>query len=318
MRILSSIALPARFGQLTLSLYTTSSNSPTIPLGWPQQHAQQHLKGSPHVAVCALPSTFACMLSQGTCIIPTTMNSHNRNIAIASSTAYGVMLCAGMLFFLLDTREKPFCMHPSSSVAVFSVFWFSFAPSVLFIGATIPWLCAAYDSEVAVLVFALVPGLIFGLLGVLWIVVYLFHERDPHFLEAQQNALWGGNVANLGVAHGDSVTHRHLYTAADPAVVGGVETFSVANGALPRTYGVWTPNTAACGLGNVDAANMPASQWRGYNSSDEKNILRDAGEWSADQASSASWYRRPISFSTPSIGQLEPPSLAQEHQLGAH
>ncbi|CBZ28764.1 conserved hypothetical protein [Leishmania mexicana MHOM/GT/2001/U1103] len=245
------------------------------------------------------------------------MNSHNRNVAIVSSVAYGAVLCCGMLFFLLDTRGKPFYMHPSTSVAVFSVFWFSFAPSILFIGATIPWLCAAYDSEVAALVFAIVPGCIFVLLGVVWLVVYLFHERNPHFVRAQHNSLWGGNIANLEAAIGDSAARRYLYTAADPAMAGEAKAFSVADSALPRPYGAWTASVSASGFEDVDAAITPASQWLGYNSSHDNNIVRGAGGRAADHASS-SWYRGPLVLPTYSVGQLEPPSLVQERSLGTH
>ncbi|CAG9578259.1 conserved hypothetical protein [Leishmania major strain Friedlin] len=246
------------------------------------------------------------------------MNSHNRNIAIVSSAAYGAVLCCGMIFFLLDTREKPFYMHPSKSVAVFSVFWFSFAPSILFTGATIPWLCAACGSEVAVLVFAIVPGCIFVLLGVVWLVVYFFHERNSYFVGVQHNALWGGNMANLEAAIGGSAARRYLYTAADPAMVDGAKAFRVADGALPHPYGAWTASVNAFGFEDVDTAITPASQWRGYTASHENNIPRGAGGRAADCASSASWYRGPLVLPTHSVGQLGPPYLVQERSLGTH
>ncbi|CAC9512524.1 hypothetical protein CGC20_7300 [Leishmania donovani] len=246
------------------------------------------------------------------------MNSHNRNIAIVSSAAYGAVLCCGMLFFLLDTREKHFYMHPSKSVAVFSVLWFSFAPSILFTGATIPWLCAAYGSEVAALVFAIVPGCIFVLLGVVWLVVYLFHERNSYFVGVQHSALWGGNIANLEAAIGGSAARRYVYTAADPAMVGVAKAFSVADSALPRPHGALTASFSASGFEDVDAVITPASQWRGYTASRENNIPRGAGGWAADRASSASWYRGPLVLPTHSVDQLEPPYVVQERSLGTH
>ncbi|KAG5472305.1 hypothetical protein LSCM1_03704 [Leishmania martiniquensis] len=243
------------------------------------------------------------------------MSSYDRSVAIASSAVYGAALCFGMVIFL-SMRDPPFCRHPSLSVTVFSVFLFSFAPSILFIGATIPWLCVAYGSRQATLAFAIAPGCIFVLLAALWLAVYDLHKRASYFAAPPHNAWWGSNGENLGAASGGSAARLYQYAATDRDMVDGVELASFANDALPRANGAWIGSFSSPGFEDANAAPARASQWQYHNAGHEPGITSGTGGRAAGYAHSAGWYRGLPALSDHAAGRLQPSSLAQERGLG--
>ncbi|KAG5472683.1 hypothetical protein LSCM4_02005 [Leishmania orientalis] len=245
------------------------------------------------------------------------MNSYNRNVAFASSFVYGAVLCFGMLVFL-GMRDTPFLRHPSASVAVFSAFLFCFAPSILFMGATVPWLCAAYDSRKATLVLAIAPGGIFVLLTAVWLVVYDIHKRAPYFAELQRNAPWGGNRENLGAGSGDSAGNCYRYIATDLDMVDGAELASFANGVLPRPHEVWATHFSSPGIEDVNITGTRASHWRDYDAGHEPGIARGAGGRAAGHTYSAGWYRRPPVLPDHATGQVAPSYAEQGRGTGTH
>ncbi|KPA83079.1 hypothetical protein ABB37_02794 [Leptomonas pyrrhocoris] len=142
------------------------------------------------------------------------MDTYDRNVAIIGSAVYGGLLVIGMLLFVLGHSGEPFYRHPSVNVAIFSVFWFAFAPSVLFIGATVPWVCALCGSRAAALVFAVVPGGVFVLVGAYWIFLNDKYENFYDAFSAPLASPWSRNTVNLRYAPaeasyrtGDGVQH---------------------------------------------------------------------------------------------------------------
>ncbi|KAL7696851.1 hypothetical protein NQL31_001254 [Lotmaria passim] len=125
------------------------------------------------------------------------MDTYDRNVAIISSAVYGGVLVIGMLLFALDRSEEPFYRHPSTNVAIFSVFWFAFSPSLLFIGATVPWACALCGSRAAALTFAVVPGGIFVLIGAYWILLNDKYQNLNHTFGVPWASSWSRNAANV-------------------------------------------------------------------------------------------------------------------------
>lgn len=122
------------------------------------------------------------------------MDTFDRNVAIIGSAVYGGLLLIGMLLFALGHRGEPFYGHPSANVAIFSVFWFSFSPSLLFMGATVPWLCALCESRAAALTFAVVPGGLFILVGAYWIMLNDRHQNFTHPLDVTRASPWQRNA----------------------------------------------------------------------------------------------------------------------------
>ncbi|KAG5498594.1 hypothetical protein JKF63_02880 [Porcisia hertigi] len=180
------------------------------------------------------------------------MNSYMRNIAIYSSAVYGGALCTGALFFLFSIHDNLFYKNPSVSVAVFSVFFFSFVPTILFIGATIPWLCVAYGSEAAALVFAIAPGCMSALVGVLLFCIYRAQERSTFSAGVCYHAAWNRNAANPDVGAGGFGNNSYWYPAVIPDVVGGDELGTVADGALPLWYSAVAADSGASGFEDLN------------------------------------------------------------------
>lgn len=82
-----------------------------------------------------------------------------RNISIAGTVVYGCVLVCGFLLFLMFRYDEPFFLHHSVRVSTLLVFCYAFLPSLLFLGATVPWVVGyAYGSLAAAVVFVAVPA----------------------------------------------------------------------------------------------------------------------------------------------------------------
>lgn len=128
------------------------------------------------------------------------METYDRNVAIISSAVYGGILVIGMLLFAFGHSGEPFYRHPSVNVAIFSVFWFAFSPSLLFMGATLPWVCALCGSRAAALTFAVVPGGLFVLIGAYWILVNDKYQDMYNSLQLSRASPWSRNGVNVNYA----------------------------------------------------------------------------------------------------------------------
>ncbi|KAL0499760.1 LOW QUALITY PROTEIN: hypothetical protein Q4I30_005880 [Leishmania utingensis] len=245
------------------------------------------------------------------------MNPYNRNIVIVSSTIYGGVLC-GILYFLLNVCGKPFYNHPSVPVAIFSVFWFSFAPSILFIGAAIPWLCVVYSSKAVALIFTIASGCIFVPLGALWLFVYGICKLPSWFVETQHNAPWSGNGVSLGATVGGCAAHRYRYNASDTAGVDGAELASVANSTLPRPYDAWVASLVPPGFEGLNAVITPVSSWQSYKASGKRKIALDTRGHASDHAYYAGLFGGRPALPAHAGGQFQPSYPVQERRLGAH
>lgn len=106
------------------------------------------------------------------------MEETSRNVAIVSSVIYGVLLLCGWIFFSFTFRGEPLYSIKPPHLATFYVFVFAFLPSLFFLGGTVPWMCAAYGSEAATIVFAVVPGGVFALVALSWIFLGDLVLRD--------------------------------------------------------------------------------------------------------------------------------------------
>ncbi|KAK7200004.1 hypothetical protein NESM_000049700 [Novymonas esmeraldas] len=237
------------------------------------------------------------------------MRTYDRNVAIASSSVYGAVLCCGLLCFLVGIRREPFYKHPSASVAVFSVFWFSLAPSVLFLGATIPWLGAAYGSTAAALVFAIVPGCLFVLLGALWLLLYDADGRASRLAAVPRLTPWVPSAAGLDRSATAAQFYRHpggieghmcreeLAGAADIAAFG------------PQ-YSSWPPGVGRPGFDQVFAAPVPVRTSQGYRLGRELDMAEYTHEPERGRVAPA--------FPSRTIASHLPPQEGPGRSLGTH
>lgn len=186
------------------------------------------------------------------------MDTYDRNVAIIGSAVYGGLLVIGMVLFAMGHSGEPFYHHPSITVAIFSVFWFAFAPSLLFMGATVPWLCVLCGSRAAALTFAVVPGGLFVLVGAFWVMV---NDRYQNFsgspLYVARPLPWSrGAYDGAAYMSGGAPRYSEMEHFPSPAAVAEM----MQRG--PGPYGVvppsaWSPSAAHYGgAGAMSYANL--------------------------------------------------------------
>jgi hypothetical protein len=208
------------------------------------------------------------------------MDTFDRNVAIIGSAVYGGVLVIGMLLFVLGHTGEPFYTHPSTSIAIFSVFWFAFSPSLLFIGATVPWVCVLCGSRAAALTFAVVPGGLFVLIGAYWIFLNDKHRNFYYSLEVPGTSPWSRSTANANNAAAAAAPYRvrgaaeHFPSPADVAEM--MQRGSSAYHCLPYPYpaGEWGRRGGVGGGGAPAFASIAAAaapglanshyRWPGY------------------------------------------------------
>lgn len=249
------------------------------------------------------------------------MDTCGRNVAIVSSVVYGALLCCGFFFFVIGNRGEPFYKHPSTSVAVFSVFWFSFAPSVLFMGGTVPWLCAAYGSHSGALVFAIAPGCIFVLLCAFWLFVYDTNESASFFAETRYNAPWDRGMAGLGPN-----VPPFRYADFNAGMTGGSRELTDMRAVMPApaAYAAWAAHGGVPGFDDARvAAAMDAGRYPYY-----PTAQHPGGAWSphssrsghaVDEEGDAGHGLPPLPANLPRpLFPTQAPPASQRRRLGVH
>lgn len=113
-----------------------------------------------------------------------------QNVAITASVIYGVTLIFGFCAFLLMSGEVPFYKMRNVHSATFFAFVCSFAPTLCFIGATVPWVCVAHDSWAAAVVLTVAPAGFLFLSGVVWAHVMNSCCNDAAEYRAQPAPIW--------------------------------------------------------------------------------------------------------------------------------
>ncbi|KPI88699.1 hypothetical protein ABL78_2159 [Leptomonas seymouri] len=165
------------------------------------------------------------------------MDSYNRQVAIIGSAVYGGLLTIGMLLFAFGRNKEPFYAHPSTNVAIFSVFWFAFSPSLLFIGATVPWVCALCGSTAAALTFAVVPGVLFVGIGAYWVFLNDNYEDVYNTFDMPRASPWSRNTVGVRYSPEGVLqrTHNGAEYFASPAALAEMQNRE-AGGMYPFMY----------------------------------------------------------------------------------